>query len=196
MQFAELLRERLGGILELSDHQVGLLTRHYELLERWNQRLNLTSIRKLEDAVVRHYCESLFFALHLPCAAGKVLDFGSGAGFPGIPLAVLCPSVQVTLAESHQRKAVFLREASRQLANVVVCARRAEECGVGFDWVVSRAVDPLVVVKAAVALGRNVGLMVGESDVDSLLKLEGVRWREPIAMPWGDKRVCVYGCFT
>lgn len=196
MQFAELLRAGLSGILELSNHQVDLLSIHYELLERWNQRLNLTSIRKVEDAVVRHYCESLFFAVHLPCAAGKMLDFGSGAGFPGIPLAVLCPSLQVTLAESHQRKAVFLREASRELPNVVVCARRAEECGVGFDWVVSRAVDPLVVVMAAVALGRNVGLMVGEADVGSLFRVSGIRWEEPVVLPWGDKRVCIYGCFT
>ena len=152
-QFAELLRGYLAGIVEFSDPQTVLLARHYELLVRWNSRLNLTSIRNLEDVVVRHYCESLFFAHHLPEGAFRVLDFGSGAGFPGIPMAILRPEVQVTLAESHKRKAVFLRECSRELRNVTVSSKRAEELPSGFDWVVARAVDPASVLKIRYKVG-------------------------------------------
>jgi len=65
---------------------------------------------------------------------------GLGAGFPGIPLAIFRPELQVTLIESHQRKAVFLREAARGLSNVLVIAERAESVNESFDWVVSRAV--------------------------------------------------------
>ena len=192
-QFAELLRGYLAGIVELSGPQIELLSKHYELLVRWNSRLNLTSIRNLEDAVVRHYCESLFFAHHLPEGGFKVLDFGSGAGFPGIPIAVLRPELQVTLAESHQRKSVFLRECSRELRNVTVSAKRAEELPGGFDWVVARAVDPVSVLKIAPKLGRCVGLMVGKADTPDR---SGSVLNREIALPWGDNRVCVYGCFT
>ena len=90
--------------------------------------------------MLRHYCESLFVAIHLPEEPVSVLDVGPGAGFPGIPMAILRPDCRFTLAESHQRKAVFLREATRHLSNVRVAARRAEEAAGAFDWVVSRAV--------------------------------------------------------
>jgi 16S rRNA (guanine527-N7)-methyltransferase len=192
-QFADLLQARLAGIVELSPAQIELLWKHYELLVRWNSRLNLTSIRNLEDAVVRHYCESLFFARHLPCISGKVLDFGSGAGFPGIPIAVLWPELEVTLAESHQRKAVFLRECSRELRNVRVSARRAEDLTDNFDWVVARAVDPVSVLKASAKLARCVGLMIGRSDVEYR---PGFILQNEIPLPWGENRVCIYGCFT
>jgi len=192
-QFAELLRSHLAGSVEPSEPQIELLSEHYELLVRWNARLNLTSIRNLEDAVVRHYCESLFFAHHLPEGAAKVLDFGSGAGFPGIPMAILRPELQVTLAESHQRKAVFLRECSRELRNVTVSAKRAEELPSGFDWVVARAVDPASVLKVAPKLARCVGLMIGRADTPDCA---GFVLKKEIAIPWGDNRVCIYGCFT
>jgi len=192
-QFAELLRSHLAGIVELSEPQIELLSKHYALLVHWNARLNLTSIRNLGDAVVRHYCESLFFADHLPVGPSKVLDFGSGAGFPGIPMAILRPELQVTLAESHQRKAVFLREASRELRNVTVSAKRAEELTGGFDWVVARAVDPASVLKVAPKLARCLGLMIGKADSPDC---SGFVLNREIALPWGDNRICVYGCFT
>ena len=195
MQFAELLRKHLAGILGVTEAQIEALTKHYALLEQWNQRLNLTAIRNMEDAVIRHYCESLFFACHL-LEAGSILDLGSGAGFPGIPMAIWRPEWRITLAESHQRKAVFLREASRQLANVKVEAKRAEELPGGFDFVVSRAVSPTTVLETASSLAKNVGLMIGKADVETVLAHPGIRWSDPVAMPWGMERVCVYGCFT
>ena len=137
--FGELLRAKLAGICEVSDAQAARLEAHYELMSRWNRVLSLTSVRTLEDAVERHYCESVFAAIHLPEGGTSVADIGSGAGFPGIPMAVMLPGRAFVLIESHQRKAAFLKEASRDLVNVRVVARRAEDVREGFDWVVSRA---------------------------------------------------------
>src|SRR5437870_3651849 len=108
---------------------------------RWNKTINLTRIEGLEEAVDRHYAESLFVGANLPAGFLKVADVGSGAGFPGFPIAVLRPEVSVTLIESHHRKGVFLKEASRGLQNISVMSKRAEDVDVAFDWVVSRAVS-------------------------------------------------------
>ena len=124
----------------LTPQQLTLLEEHYELLLRWNQKINLTRITSLQDAVRYHYCESLYLAQRLPQAPLRIVDVGSGAGFPGIPVAVFRPDCEVNLVESHQRKAVFLREAARELSNVRVLSKRAEELAGGYDWIVSRAV--------------------------------------------------------
>ena len=110
------------------------------MLVRWNKVLNLTSIRTLEEAIERHYGESVFLAAHLPAGVLSIADVGSGAGFPGIPIAVVRPDCRVTLIEAHRRKAVFLREAARDLPNVTVIADRAESVHQSFDIAVSRAV--------------------------------------------------------
>src|SRR6266849_6476088 len=126
--FADLLKQELQGRVDLSDSQIAQLHEHYELLQRWNQKINLTSIPSGPEAVVRHYCESLFFAANLPVTAkARIADLGSGAGFPGVPIAILRPEWVVALIESHKRKAVFLREATRGLGNAVVLANRAED---------------------------------------------------------------------
>lgn len=90
------------------------LAAYLHLILKWNARMNLTAIRSPEEIVRRHFGESLFAGLHLP-PTRTLLDFGSGAGFPGLPIALLRPDVTVTLAESRTRKAAFLREAVRTL---------------------------------------------------------------------------------
>src|SRR5437868_3656406 len=102
------------GLPELPLAKLAALEVHYNLLLRWNTVLNLTGITDLDTAVERHYCESIFLAAHLPAGPLRLADIGSGAGFPGLPIAVLRPDCMVTLIESHQRKSVFLREASRK----------------------------------------------------------------------------------
>ena len=89
----------------------------------------------------------------------RAVDIGTGAGFPGIPIAVVRPECAVTLIESHQRKAVFLREATRDLLNVRVLAMRAEDVKEKFDWIVSRAVSPADVLK--LDLAPNIALLTG-----------------------------------
>jgi 16S rRNA (guanine527-N7)-methyltransferase len=94
------------------------LRTYLELLLRWNARTNLTAVRDPEEMVRRHFGESLFAGCVLgECvgAGAEVLDLGSGAGFPGVPVQLLLPSVQVTLAESQGKKVAFLREAVRGL---------------------------------------------------------------------------------
>ncbi len=165
--FRELVR-RCSGV---SDQQAELLERHYELMCRWNRVLNLTRLERLEEAVERHYCESLFLADRLPATAGqRIADVGSGAGFPGLPLAIARPELGVTLIESHQRKAVFLREASREIRNVRVVAGRAEEMCESFDWVVSRAVSYGDLEASVEGFGARVALLSGAEEPPA-------RWR-------------------
>jgi 16S rRNA (guanine527-N7)-methyltransferase len=184
--FEVLLVRHLDGRVTLRDDQIGGLDRHYQLLVKWNRVLNLTSIRDTEEAVVRHYCECLFFASLLP-EEGRVLDLGSGAGFPGVPVAILRPEMRVTLLESHQRKAVFLKEATRDLENVEVVPKRAEDISSTWDLVVSRAVDPKEVLRQGPRLAPRVGMLVGGAD--SLL-FDG-----RTKLPWGDDRWAAFTAF-
>jgi len=183
--FADLLAERLGGIVELSATQIAVLMAHYELLVRWNQTLNLTRIENMPEAVERHYCESLFLAAHLPPGELRIADVGSGAGFPGLPVAVLRPECSVTLIEAHQRKAVFLREAARSIPNVRVLCNRAEEVLDKFDRAISRAVSYEDLVRPLKKLAPGADLLTGAEDPPAKL---GFVWQAPIALPWGNHR--------
>lgn len=174
----------------VSAAQADALFAHYRLLLRWNRVLNLTRIETVADAVERHYCESLFVADHLPAGAASVLDVGSGAGFPGIPMAIRRPELEVALAESHLRKSVFLREATRTLANVRVAACRAEQAGGDFDWVVSRAVRWEDVVEVA---SRGVALLLGADDAAHAASDARCRWLPAVPLPWGKRKALLVG---
>jgi 16S rRNA (guanine527-N7)-methyltransferase len=191
-QFEELLRLNLQGC-SLTVEQAGRLYAHYQLLARWNRVVNLSSIRDMATAVVRHYCESLFLAAHLPREAVSVVDVGSGAGFPGIPLAIVRPDCKLALVESHQRKAVFLKEATRGFANVSVIAGRAEQVKGEFDWLVSRAVAWAELLLLVPRLASRVALLVGVGDALKLLKEKQLEWNDPVPLPWGQQRSLVIG---
>jgi len=192
-QFEALLRSNLRGVCQLSAEQVELLHAHYRLMTRWNQVLNLSSIRSLDAVVVRHYCESLFLAANLPAEARSVVDVGSGGGFPGIPIAVVRPRCQVVLIESHQRKDVFLKEATRGYANVRVIAKRAELVRECFEWLVSRAVAWEQVMGLMPTLASNLALLVGADDASNILKNKWMSWNPAITLPWGQHRSLVIG---
>jgi 16S rRNA (guanine(527)-N(7))-methyltransferase RsmG len=184
--FRELLRQRLSGTASLTTQQLHALEGHYQLLVHWNKVLNLTSIKDLAEVVERHYCESIFLAVHLPAGALRVADLGSGAGFPGMPLAILRPDCSVTLVEAHHRKAVFLREASRELPNVRVLPSRFEEVAEPpFDRVVSRAVSYKHLLAGLKALGHAADLLTGEEVPPDDF---GFIWEAPIRLPWGKNR--------
>ncbi len=192
--FAEVLERELRSWLLLSVEQVSQLYTHYELLERWNVKMNLTSVEPGVELVVRHYCESLLLGVNLPVdGSASIADVGSGAGFPGVPVAVLHPECRVALIESVQRKAVFLREATRHLANIEVIARRAEDLDRGFDWVISRAVNPGELLRNIPRLGPNVGLLIGEASFLQLKTRSTIAWREPVRVPWGDRKLIAVG---
>jgi 16S rRNA (guanine527-N7)-methyltransferase len=208
--FADLLRARLAGIVELTSAQIELLQGHYELLVKWNQTLNLTRIESIEEAVERHYAESLFLASLLPVAALssaalssaampsaaglgngslRIVDIGSGGGFPGLPVAIFRPDCSVTLIESHQRKAVFLKEASRKLANVKVLAKRAEEVALGdkreFDIAISRAVSYADLAKPLKLLAASAYLLTGAEEPPDKI---GFVSSKALALPWEVER--------
>ncbi len=131
------------GIEAITKDQMTQLVRHYAMLCRWNRRLNLTRITEPRAAATLHYAESLFGARFI-AAEHTLLDIGSGAGFPAIPLAVARPDVQVAALEANQKKSLFLKEAKDELrlANFRVVTSRLE----GFDWggyelLTSRALD-------------------------------------------------------
>jgi len=193
--FPDLLREKLAGLVDLTPEQIQLLQTHYELLKRWNRVLNLTAIDSLEEAVERHYCESLFLAAHLGQGPLRIADIGSGAGFPGIPVAVLRADCTVTLIESHARKAVFLREATRKLRNVRVLAKRAEEVAEQegferFDCAVSRAVSYKHLGRVLNSLAKTVDLLTGgEAPPGDLC----FTWNAPVPLPWGKQRFLTVG---
>jgi 16S rRNA (guanine(527)-N(7))-methyltransferase RsmG len=183
--FRELLSRKLRGVAELSGAQLAALEEHYELLVRWNRKLNLTSIENLADAVERHYCESVFLAVHLSAGHLRIADIGSGAGFPGIPVAVVRADCEVALIESHQRKAVFLREAARVMQNVRVLAMRAQEVKERFDRTVSRAVSYEDLAGILKYLAPTADLLTGVEEPPDVL---GYRWMEPARLPWGRNR--------
>jgi 16S rRNA (guanine527-N7)-methyltransferase len=182
--FAELLRQQLGSIIELSPKQIIQLERHYELLIRWNRVLSLTSVVKLEEIVERHYCESLFLTARLPAGRLCIADVGAGAGFPGIPIAVARPDCSISLIESHRRKCVFLREATREMDNIRVIEGRAEDVPERFDWAVSRAVRYSKIEKLLSSLGENAALLAGEEGPSNTC----FTWNTPIQLPWGKRR--------
>jgi 16S rRNA (guanine527-N7)-methyltransferase len=124
------------------------------LLMGWNARTNLTAIRDEEGILRRHFVESIVCARALPTGIRSLLDFGSGAGFPGLPIAICRPEIAVTLAESRNKKAAFLHEAIRTLGiAVTIHSGRAEALGCSFDCVTLRAVDRMnEAVQNAIAL--------------------------------------------
>jgi 16S rRNA (guanine(527)-N(7))-methyltransferase RsmG len=183
--FADLLAQRLSKIAQLTSGQLTALETHYQMLLRWNRKMNLTSIAGLEESIERHYCESLFLAASLPAGPLRIADIGSGAGFPGLPIAVYRPNCRVALIESHRRKSVFLREVSRTIPNVTVLAERAEDVTVGFDWAVSRAVSYEDLGPFLKNMAPNAGLLTGADTPPEDL---GFVWDVPVALPWGDHR--------
>ena len=141
--------------LDLPMQAAQRLARFHELLARGNERMNLVGNAEFEDALDRHYADSLApLALGLFAPGARVIDVGSGAGFPGIPLAVARPDLQVTLLDALQKRVVFLQEAAQALGldNVRVLHARAEDAArledqrERYDVAVSRAVASLPVL--------------------------------------------------
>jgi 16S rRNA (guanine(527)-N(7))-methyltransferase RsmG len=184
-RFVAEVRRWTGPFLRLSAAQGSLLYKHFELLRRWNKVLNLTRVDTIAEAAKRHYAESLWLAAQLSETVASVADIGAGAGFPGVPVAVVRPSCRVVLVESHQRKAAFLREAVSELPNVQVEPRRAETLAGPFDCVVSRAVRPLDVMEIARRLSARAALLVGLADAQALAMLPGMAGSQVQPLPWG-----------
>ena len=194
----EILEAR--GLEPLDAGTARKLEAYLSLILRWNARLNLTSVRTEDGIISIHLAESIACARALPNGITNLLDFGSGAGLPGIPIALCRPEIAVTLAESQGKKAAFLQEAVRVLGiGAKVHAGRAEELRTVFDCVVLRAVDkmPQAVAAAANLVGPHgwLALMTTGAEIARLRKAAGkqISWSEPVKLAFGDDRILALG---
>ena len=161
---------------------------YISLFVRWNARTNLSSVREPGEILSRHIVESIVCARALPAGISSLLDFGSGGGLPGIPIAICRPEIAVTLAESQGKKAAFLHEAVRVLGvSTSVFADRAEKIADRFDCVVLRAVDRMATAVSMAAQLLNprgwLALMTTAADTPSLLLAAGVPFEKPLMVP-------------
>jgi 16S rRNA (guanine527-N7)-methyltransferase len=198
-RIAELLAPLVTG---LAENQLSQLATYLDLLLRWNARMNLTAARDPEHIVTRHFGESLFAASRLVAAADAIstIDLGAGAGFPGLPLKIYAPKTQLTLIESQQRKATFLREVVRALGldGVTVFSARAETYPHTAALVTLRAVErfekALPLAANLVAPGGRLALLIGENQVNSAHQgLPDLKWQAPVPMPQSSARVLLIG---
>jgi 16S rRNA (guanine527-N7)-methyltransferase len=165
---------------------------YLDLLLRWNARINLTAVRDPEQIVTRHFGESLFAAGVLRQAGAitpnaTLADIGSGAGFPGIPIKLFAPELHVTLIESQNKKATFLREVIRTLglSHIVVHCGRAEDWNHRACIVTLRAVekfDSILPVAASLVAPRGaLCFLIGEAQAHAFLGAITTGWEPPIS---------------
>jgi 16S rRNA (guanine527-N7)-methyltransferase len=198
--------ERLNALLATADierlnpERLIQFKRYLLLLIRWNARINLTAVRTPDQILSRHFVESIACARALPEGIGTLLDFGSGAGFPGIPIAICRPEIAVTLAESQNKKAAFLRECVRTIGIASsVHSGRAETLTEKFDCVTLRAVDRMgSAVEAAAHLVRAGGWIVAMSTLRESSKVKDhagpcFTWHEQILISDYEDQVVAFG---
>lgn len=138
--------------ISLKDHHLTAFATCHEALVTWNQRFNLTAITDWEAVLIRHFLDSLscLRAIHQQelTAGARVVDVGTGAGYPGIPLKIVCPGMRLTLVEATRKKVTFLEHLVGELGlkDVRAIHARAEQLGQDpahrerYDWAVARAV--------------------------------------------------------
>ncbi len=145
------------GVPLRSEH-IEAFEQYYRLLVEWNEKFNLTAITDYEGAQVRHFLDSLSCLLAVkpdaPLSGARVIDVGTGAGFPGLPLKIFRPGIRLTLVEATAKKVRFLEHVVAQLhlEGVTVVHARAEELGQEpehrerYDWALARAVADLPIL--------------------------------------------------
>ena len=199
----EAVRRALGEFeIPVESQQVVLIQQYIKTLLRWNEKLNLTAIRNPLEILYRHFCESMFAAGAIPVDKGRLADIGSGPGFPGIPLKIMRPELDLCLVESNIKKGTFLAEVVRELklANSRVLISRYEELGeeiAPLDFVCSRAVGEFVPFLQWAASNRvdagQVILWIGGRDLEGAQKSKQWEWKEPILIPKSLQRYLLVG---
>jgi len=200
---AETIQRALGEFnLTASAQQVLWIQQYIAMLLKWNEKISLTAIREPLEILYRHFCESMYAAVAVPLERGRLADVGSGGGFPGLPLKIIRPDLQVFLVESNVKKATFLAETIRELelegARVIVS--RYEELSeevAPLDVVCSRAVGEFRAFLAwagspQIAATQAV-LWIGGSDLQEARRALGWDWRDPIAIPQSLRRFLLVG---
>ena len=196
--------QRAAGEFQLTidSKQVQQIQQYTKLLLTWNEKVNLTAIRDPLEILYRHFCESMFGARLLPVENCRLADVGSGGGFPGIPLKIIRPDLQVFLIESNLKKATFLAEVVRDLhlTDIRVRVGRFEELGeevAPLDVVCSRALGGFANFlgwAGSPQIGTQKALLwLGGRDVDEVRAVPGWEWAEPTALPKSLQRYLLLG---
>ena len=199
----ETIRRALGEFqIPIEAQQAILIQQYIKILLRWNEKLNLTAIRNPLEILYRHFCESMFAAGAIPVDKGRLADIGSGPGFPGIPLKIIRPDLELCLVESNIKKGTFLAEVVRelQLPTTRVLISRYEELGeelAPLDFVCSRAVGEFGPFLGWAASNRvdagQVILWIGGRDLEEAQQSKQWEWGEPILIPKSLQRYLLMG---
>jgi 16S rRNA (guanine527-N7)-methyltransferase len=189
----------------VDEWQAEFISKYIDVLLKWNARINLTAVRDPREMVTRHFGESLFAARNLldRASASTVADLGSGAGFPGVPLALWAGQAKVTLIESNGKKAAFLNELIHQLglSNAKIFNRRAEDYPEKAELVTMRAVEKfegvLAIAAGLLEQSGRLALMIGAGQVETARHLlPTLAWKAPVTVPGGESRVLLVGTRT
>jgi 16S rRNA (guanine527-N7)-methyltransferase len=183
MKPEELLRQGLTELkLSCSEKQVRTFSTYLSELKKWNRAYNLTGLKTDDDIIIKHFLDSLLYVKALPSSPFHMADIGTGAGFPGLPVKIMMPEIELTLIESSRKKASFLRHIVRtlDLKQVTVLEERIEHLGSGFgqsfDTIVSRATfsirEFLTAACPYVRPGGTLILNKGPKVRDELIELE------------------------
>jgi 16S rRNA (guanine527-N7)-methyltransferase len=192
------IADLLATYVALDESQFQKISTYIDILLKWNACTNLTAVRDPEDIVTRHFGESFFAAeilLRDVPSGFTVIDVGSGAGFPGIPLKLYAPQITLTLIEAHNKKAIFLREAVRalELGQVHVISARAENVTETADLVTVRAVERfeavLPVLPRLVRPGGRIGLLIGQRQLEAAQRLLPGTWTTSETVPASSGRI-------
>src|ERR1700749_2979360 len=171
-----------------TDEQIRQIQQYMVLLLKWNDAMNLTAIQDPLEILYRHFCESMFGATLIPVGFGRLADVGSGGGFPGLPLKIACPELEVCLIDSNIKKATFLAEVVRELAmpGARVLVSRYEELDeeiTPLDVACSRAVGEFAqFLKWAASeqiAAKKVMLWIGGRDLDEVRGSKSWSWEVP-----------------
>jgi 16S rRNA (guanine527-N7)-methyltransferase len=175
---------------------------YVELLLKWNSKISLTTVEEPSEIIKFHFGESLFALSQLQIEKSRLADVGSGAGFPGLPLAMAIPAVDVTLIESNVRKCAFLAEVIRrlQIPNATVYQGRMESVPVDcapISFVTARALGQfnglLTWSRIHLTARGKVLLWLGESDASEISGYSGWDWSLPLPVPGSAHRVILSG---
>jgi len=206
MSTADQLKRGLIGLgLTLDEETQQRLLDYVALIDKWNRVYNLTAIRDPEKMISHHLLDSLAVAPHL--SAKRLLDVGSGAGLPGIPLALAKPGMHVTLLDSNHKKTAFLSQVAIELRlnNIEVCAERVESWRTQekFDVIISRALSDMSefvqTTRHLLAPGGVFAAMKGLHPYEEIGKLPAgftVRQVLPLSVPGveGARHLALIGC--
>jgi 16S rRNA (guanine527-N7)-methyltransferase len=191
----------------LTSQQAKTLLAYLDLLLHWNQRINLTAIRGPEECVTRHFGESFYLARCITLR-GRLLDVGSGAGFPGLALKIVAPELAVTLLEPVAKKRAFLKEVARacKFDRVEVRGERLRDFirrppAAPFDLVTARAVGRIEELAGestrCLAPGGRLCLWLARRQAESLTRQRsGFTWDLPLDLPLGRDRQILIGRLT